>query len=264
VTEILAFSLRSASRPILERSPQGSRRGAGDAFSVAHYPDRLSQIVKEVGNQDGDSCLETYLQLNPHGSSKFFLFQASSSRNKRLPMNVGPFHRAFAGKDYSVGMQGMPSTRMEPDQDRDLHQRFQPVGESHQEEATCRLLSALAKRGIQEWDDRAYGWLRGHLRSASRNQSFNAVFSDGDRLFGYHAGDGSPLGFRRIANGHTTVSGDLMKVGWKQDARPGGYVLAASETVHGSQWQEFEAGELIVFRGGEIVFFDGDYSARAP
>ena len=258
MTEIFAFSLRNASRPRVTVAPNGLRRGAGDAWSVAQFPDKASCIVKQVGHVSPDeSCLENFLELNPHAASRSFMFQASASRNKRIPMNIGPFQRMLNGHDYAVSFQGMPHTRL-INGDNGNHNMFVPVGESHQEDASCRLLSALAKREVTAWSHDDYGWLRSYLRRASRSRSFNTILSDGERTFAYHGGDGTPLAFRRM-NGNPEVECKLMKVDWVHDARPrGGYVIATSQAADGPGWQRFEPGELIVFQNGNIVFFDTD------
>jgi glutamine amidotransferase len=141
---------------------------------------------------------------------------------------------------------------------------FTTIGETDSEHTFCYILDAIADREIDEWTDDDFAYIENLFRSINDGQNtINCIFSDGEYLFCYSDENDHNNGLRYVR--HTQPFGKIELLGAEEkfgsiDIRSNsrttsqtGYIIS-TRILTKEAWTEFDNGELIVFREGEIVY----------
>jgi predicted glutamine amidotransferase len=264
--ELLGMSFNHPVRPKL--SFPGLIKGAWyntDGWGVGYYPEgsRTAQIFKEPYNGDA-SQLAAFLENYERLWTKLFIGHIrKASRSDNVHHNTHPFSRYYGNREWLFCHNGtLPKRKTVPGQ------TYVPIGGTDSELAFCTLLNKMKRQkiksatksrytGFTELDfDYIYKALR-DINGTGRG-SFNVIFTDGVYLFCYR----DKYGARKLNYPHreypfhstllrgTDVEVDLLVTKDGNDDR--GYVIATQE-LSDEEWIAFKYGEMIVFRGGEII-----------
>lgn len=136
---------------------------------------------------------------------------------------------------------------------------FQPLRSTDSERAFCYLLECIEKNiDGDQLNIGDFNWLSGLLQEINRYGKFNCIFSDGKHLFCYHDQKGyRGLYFleRKPPYDRVRLRDEDWEINLAQEKNPKqqGYIIA-TQPLTDENWQNFEPGELIVFRDGEMVY----------
>ncbi|MHA1577962.1 MAG: class II glutamine amidotransferase [Candidatus Thorarchaeota archaeon] len=236
-----------------------------DGWGLAYYRDERLQVIKEA-KAAFTSTLFDFIENYPQ-SKTFISHVRRSTRGEPSYLNTHPFYRhvvtASTTEEYSFAHNGTLTDLT------NLHlESFKPLGETDSEHAFCHILDAITKQKIIHWDQSDFRFLENLLRGINSSaNTFNCIFSDGSYLFCYSDENRHNDGLRFIrhdeAIGHVEIVADDIKLGSIeiQSANIGGlnetdqtgYVIV-TRALTDDAWVEFEPGELIVFKDGEIVY----------
>ncbi|MBB1487070.1 class II glutamine amidotransferase [Oceanospirillum sediminis] len=165
--------------------------------------------------------------------------------------NTHPFSREMWGRYWSYAHNG---------QLKDAKRRFPasfylPVGTTDSEQAFCWLLAQLRLNftdqcAIDPMGKALHGWCE-QLREQG---VFNMLLSNGDYLFVYCSTKLSWI-TRRAPFGKAHLSDVEVTVDFKEETTPDDVVtvIATQPLTDNEDWHTMQAGELIVFRDGEVV-----------
>ena len=236
-----------------------------DGWGLAYYRDEHLQIIKEA-KAAVESTLFDFIENYPQ-SKTFISHVRRSTRGVPSYFNTHPFYRrsvtASAAVEYAFAHNGTLT---------DLSNlplgHFKPLGETDSEHAFCYVIDGIAKREINHWDQADYGFLENILRDINSSvNTFNCIFSDGTYLFCYSDENRHNDGLRFFrhdqATGHVEMVADDFKlgsieiesanIGGINEESQTGYVIV-TRALTDDAWVEFNPGELIVFKDGEIVY----------
>ena len=236
-----------------------------DGWGLAYYRNAYLQIIKEAKSAV-DSTLFDFIENYPQ-SKTFISHVRRSTRGIPSYLNTHPFYRRvhidFQSREYAFAHNGT-LTKLDG---LDLG-RFFPLGETDSEHAFCHILDAITNRQNAEWSDSDFEFLRSLLqRINSPDNTMNCIFSDGTYLFCYSDENRHNDGLRFFKHdqsvGQIEMVADDFKLGSIkiQSANIGGldelsqtgYVIV-TRALTDDAWVEFNRGELIVFKDGQIVF----------
>ena len=236
-----------------------------DGWGVAFYRDHSLQIVKEVGPAVGSSLFD-FVESYPY--SKIFLSHVRRSTcGIKSYANTHPFYRQVrigsSIKEWVFAHNGtlhkMDSLKLES---------FKPIGGTDSEHAFCYIIDTIVKRNITDWTTGDYRFLESLLQEINNHvNTFNCIFSDGDYVFCYSDENRFNGGLRFVRRAHPFGVVDLVRhdeklgmidirnVDLDKHKTPdqAGYIIVTRELTD-EDWLDFETGELIVFKDGEIVF----------
>ena len=232
-----------------------------DGWGVAFYNDGRVQVIKEA-EPAVSSGLFDFVEQYPQ-SQTFITHVRRSTRGVRSYLNTHPFYRllasGFTKHEYAFAHNG---TLLQPEKLK-LGQ-FTPIGETDSEHAFCFILDAISRRNIDEWKSNDFQFVEGILRNINDSQNtLNCIFSDGEHLFCYSDENDLNNGLRFVKQSHPfgrieLVSPDekLGRIDIRSDSKntpQTGYIIS-TRILTKELWTEFEGGELIVFKQGEIVY----------
>ncbi|RMH02216.1 MAG: class II glutamine amidotransferase [Chloroflexi bacterium] len=223
-------------------------------WGLAVYPDNSCQIIKEPIKAE-DSKLSGFLTEYKPFKSKIFIGHVRYSTHGSIShCNTHPFSRELHGREYVFAHNGTIH-----DYQSLPVSRFHPIGETDSEWAFCHLLEQLCHRNITAWNENHFKWLAGVLNNINNHGNFNCLFSDGEYLFCYHD-TGGYNGLRFVHRKppfqiHVMLKDEDVQVDLSREKSQDqhGYVIA-SKPLTDEDWDSFDAGELIVFRSGEMVY----------
>ena len=170
--------------------------------------------------------------------------------------NTHPFRFRFQEKDYIFAHNG---TLKNYKQTLTLN-GFQPNGETDSEHLFCYLLSKIIDRNISSWGNEDFLWFNEVLdKEVCPLGATNCIFSDGNLLFCYRDIKGRKrLNLTHRVSPYEII--DLIDVDFTinlsevKDDDEEGYIIATEPLTNPETWDEFEHGELMVFKEGRIVF----------
>jgi len=252
--ELLGMSFNLSVRPSI--SFRGFRhRGEDnpDGWGIAFYPDEAAQIIKEPIKAT-ESRLSKFLQGYRNLKSKVFIGHVRySTTGPKTYKNTHPFSRELNGKEYVFAHNGTVNDHgsLKPG-------RFKPIGETDSEYIFCHLLSCIEEKNITCWMKEDFNWLAQKLEEINQYGKFNCIFSDGEYLFCYrdkNSHRGLCFVHREPPYGEIELIDEDWKINLVQEKRPGqtGYIIA-TEKLTNEIWQEFNPGELIVFKNGKMIY----------
>ncbi len=235
-----------------------------DGWGIGFYPEgsKSVQIFKEPYTgitSDLAAFLQNYNGLH---ADLFIAHIRKSSRGDNVFHNTHPFSKCYGSREWVFAHNGtIPKKKLLQ------RQTFFPVGDTDSEHAFCTLLSLMKQKriksatrskynGFNEQDiDIIYETLL-EINGTCKG-TFNCLLSDGVYLFCFR----DIRGARKLSYLHreypfsaTTLRNCNFKIDL-QVAKGGndrGYVIA-TEPLSSEDWIPFRYGEMIVFRGGEIV-----------
>jgi glutamine amidotransferase len=232
-----------------------------DGWGVAFYDNTRVQVIKET-EPAIDSKLFDFIEQYPQ-SQTFITHVRRSTRGVRSYLNTHPFYRLLTTEsskhEYTFAHNG---TLLKQEQ-LELTQ-FSPIGETDSEHAFCFILDAISSRKIDEWSKDDFQFIENLLREINDGQNtLNCLFSDGHYLFCYSDENDHNNGLRFIKQTQPFRTVELIS----SDEKLGsvdihsdssitaqiGYIIS-TRILTKEQWTEFDGGELIVFRHGEIVY----------
>ncbi|MHA1638350.1 MAG: class II glutamine amidotransferase, partial [Candidatus Thorarchaeota archaeon] len=143
-----------------------------------------------------------------------------------------------------------------------------PLGETDSEHTFCHILDTITNRLNGEWSNSDFEFLRSLLQKINSSaNTMNCIFSDGRYLFCYSDEMQHNDGLRFFKHEHSAgqiemVSDDFTlgsieiqsaNIGGLDEFSQTGYIIV-TRALTDDAWVEFNPGELIVFKDGEIVF----------
>jgi glutamine amidotransferase len=142
--------------------------------------------------------------------------------------------------------------------------RFIPIGETDSEHAFCHILEAISNRAIDDWSHEDYQFVETLLREINNGKNtLNCIFSDGEHLFCFSDENDHNNGLRFIKQTYPYQEVELASPkenlgvidiqGVSEKKPQSGYIIS-TRILTKELWTEFDRGELIVFKHGEIVY----------
>ncbi|MHA2351701.1 MAG: class II glutamine amidotransferase [Candidatus Thorarchaeota archaeon] len=232
-----------------------------DGWGVAFYYDGRIQVIKEAEPAVG-SRLFDFIEQYPQ-SQTFVTHVRRSTRGVRSYLNTHPFYRqltsGFHKREYTFAHNG---TLLQPEKLK--LKQFSPIGETDSEHAFCFILDAISNRAIVEWKHDNFQFIEDLLREINDGQNtLNCIFSDGEHLFCYSDENDHNNGLRFVRQTHpfrrvelVSSEEELGRIDIHSDSTKTpqtGYIIS-TRILTKELWTEFENGELIVFKNGEIVY----------
>lgn len=231
-----------------------------DGWGLAWYPDESCQIIKEEKPAFG-SKMAQFLKDNDRIKSKIFIshvrgaYVPGSGDTTTRYKDTHPFMRIYKRKEYVFAHNGVLH-----DFKRRLElNSYYPIGNTDSEHAFCHLLGSLRQEGLGRWTPSKFEWVREKLREINELGKFNCVFSDGKYLFCYHdrAGNGT-LNFlkRQAPFGNIRYRDDDFEEISLDEVKNSNHVgyLVSTTKLSNESWKDFEDGQLMVFKGGQIEY----------
>lgn len=226
-----------------------------DGWGLAYYPDRSVQVIKEP-LRSTKSKLAGFIKNYHDIQSKIYIAHVRyKSSGDKSYKNTHPFQRELHGKEYVFAHNG--TLRNYTSLTRGI---YRPVGDTDSERAFCFILNQIHEQDITRWEQKHFEWLWQLLKEINDNGSFNCIFSDGEYLFCYFDANGyNGLCFvqRRFPFGTVCLEDDDYKIDLshkkKKDPSQKGFIIATKRLTN-ERWDNFNPGELIVFRNGEIIY----------
>jgi glutamine amidotransferase len=233
-----------------------------DGWGLAYYHDDRVQVIKEAqsaNNSDLFDFMERYTR-----SQTVIAHVRRSTRGVPSYVNTHPFYRrlktATSDREFAFAHNGT-LTQLEKLQ----FEQFEPLGETDSEQAFCYLLDILSKREVSSWNESDFEVIESTLREINDGlNTLNCIFSDGSYLFCYSDENDHNNGLRFIR--HVAPFGSIELV--SHEDRLGsvelrseissaldqsGYLISTRILTQG-EWTEFNKGELIVFKHGQIIY----------
>ena len=124
----------------------------------------------------------------------------------------------------------------------------------------CFLLGFIREAQIKTWSLNRFVILKRKLQKINEHGKFNCIFSDGEYLFCYHTNSERAPTLRYVRrefsfnNIRYKDSDQEILLEDLKDESHKGYIISTKVLSEGEDWRDFEAGQLIVFKKGEIVF----------
>ncbi len=232
-----------------------------DGWGVAFYQGGRVQIIKEA-EPAVDSGLFDFMERYPK-SQMFITHVRRSTRGVSSYLNTHPFYRHLAigstKREFAFAHNGTFTQ-----QDKLELDEFMPIGETDSERAFCFILDAISKRNVVKWRIDDYRFIEKRLREINDGQNtLNCIFSDGEHLFCYSDENDHNNGLRYVKQSYPyrkveLVSPDdkLGQIDIQSDSNKTtqtGYIVS-TRILTKELWTEFDRGELIVFKQGEIIY----------
>lgn len=252
--ELLGMSFNQAVKPTVsfigfryrgESNPHG--------WGLAYYPDESVQVVKEPIKATG-STLSEFIKNYPQIKSKIFLAHVRySSVGSKSYKNTHPFQRELNGQEFVFAHNGT------------LHNyngletgKFKPVGETDSEHAFCHILHCIEERNINQWTTEDFECLQNKLIEINNLGNFNCIFSEGEYLFCYYDNNSyNSLCFvkRKAPFNIVHLKDEDFEINLSEEKDPSqkGFIIA-TKPITDEPWENYNPGELIVFRNGDIIF----------
>ncbi|MBM4241314.1 MAG: class II glutamine amidotransferase [Euryarchaeota archaeon] len=253
--ELLGLSFKHPITPSL--SFKGFRhRGEKnpDGWGVAFYPDESVQIIKEA-IKSNESSLSKFLENYSKIKSKIFIAHVrESSQGMTSYKNTHPFLRELNSKEYAFAHNGT----LENYKAVLEISSFRPVGETDSEHAFCHIMNCIKDRSINKWINDDFKWLKNKFLEVNSFGKFNCILTDGEFLFCYRDINGSRklhYTYRKAPYNRFRLKDEDLEVNihGEEESGQSGFIIATNPLTS-EKWDSFKFGELIVFKGGKIVF----------
>jgi predicted glutamine amidotransferase len=224
-----------------------------DGWGLATITPTEARITKETIRAD-QSDVSRALRDDPRLTAPIFIGHVRfASRGEVNLKNTHPFTRRINGSDFVFAHNGTLS--MDPLNRRDAG-IFSVDGSTDSELAMCVLLSWMNRDKVDHHD---YARIERFLRDLNATGKLNLLFSDGQRLYGYHDVSGyNGLCWTHRQTPFSPVS--LRDEDWEADLGEEkapdqkGFVIATRKLTDGEDWRNFRPGSLMVFERGDVVY----------
>lgn len=259
---LLAISFEGALAPSFDLRCLHPGKKLPDGWGIGFYPggEPSASVLKEPAPRAGSIRSELVKAWEHLESSVFVLHVRTATWGAISDANTQPFVRSFGGRDYLFGHSGSLKHRLA--MPRAESPVFEPVGSTDTERVFCELLARLAAEGKRNLAEVDPDVLLAFFDELSEHGGMTSVLTDGRDLIVYadRKGDGALFlarvlpPYERVVIGDEELTADLFKRGTK--SRKG--ILVASNPLPPEpgvalDWQQIEAGRLLVVREGAIV-----------
>ena len=222
-------------------------------WGLAAISPTKAQITKEPIRAD-QSDVSRALRDNPRLTAPIFIGHVRfASRGEVNLKNTHPFTRRINGSDFVFAHNGTLSMDQLKGHDTGM---FAVEGSTDSELAMCVLLSWMTRDKVDHHD---YARIERFLKDLNVTGKLNLLFSDGQRLYGYHDVSGyNGLCWTHRQTPFSQVS--LQDEDWEADLPEEkapdqkGFVIATRKLTDGEDWHEFRPGTLLVFDRGDMVY----------
>ena len=224
-----------------------------DGWGLAAITPTEARITKETIRAD-QSGVSRALRDNPRLTAPIFIGHVRlASRGEVSLRNTHPFTRRINGSDFVFAHNGTLS--MDQLNRRDTG-TFPVEGSTDSELAMCVMLSWMTRDKVDHHD---YARIERFLKDLNATGKLNLLFSDGQRLYGYHDVSGyNGLCWTHRQTPFSQVS--LRDEDWEADLGEEkapdqkGFVIATRKLTDGEDWRNFRPGSLMVFERGDVVY----------
>jgi glutamine amidotransferase len=232
-----------------------------DGWGVAYYQNDAMQLIKEA-LPASDSLLYDFIERR--ALSKIYISHLRrSTEGIRSYFNTHPFYRIAhmmgARFEYTFAHNGTVA-----DYQKLPLNKYTPLGETDSEHVFCHILEVLSNVGSSSWTKREYQLLEELLQVMNTPENtLNCILSDGIRLFCYSDIHDHNSGLRYSEyvpviklKDQTKDIGEIRVQTAGNSINTTGIkgVLVTTRAMSEGNWFEFSPGELMVFKGGEIVY----------
>lgn len=253
-----------------------------NGWGVAFYPNKSlnCQIFKEDNMMKASSLLE-FVSDNNLIYSKIILNHIRYLSESESFENTLPFSRELFGQHWTFIHNG--SSTMENYFTRYLKENnnkidFIPMGQTSSDKAFCIILNEIKKHilpeiSIQKKDENIKLICSYDFEELQKNifktcssimnsgTNFNMILSNGEYLFTFFSGYNKLYYLLRDGN---TIKADAIrfknsdiapiKIGLEKDPNEKAYIIASEILTEGEEWTAFKAGEMLVFKNGELIY----------
>jgi glutamine amidotransferase len=224
-----------------------------DGWGLATITPTEARITKETIRAD-QSDVSRALRDNPRLTAPIFIGHVRfASRGEVNLKNTHPFTRRINGSDFVFAHNGTLSMDQLNRRDGGT---FPVEGSTDSELAMCVLLSWITRDKV-DYND--YARIERFLKDLNATGKLNLLFSDGQRLYGYHDVSGyNGLCWTHRQTPFSQVS--LRDEDWDADLPEQkapdqkGFVIATRKLTDGEDWRNFRPGSLMVFERGDVVY----------
>ena len=233
-----------------------------DGWGLAFYKDDRLQIIKEA-NSANNSSLYDFMEKYTH-SRTIISHVRRSTRGIPSYLNTHPFYRrvrtGYIDSEFAFAHNGT-LTQL----DKLQFERYTPLGETDSEQVFCHILDILSERKTKTWTESNFGVIEGKLREINDSKNtLNCIFSDGFYLFCYSDENDhnnglrftkqyAPFGSVELVTHEKRLGSVELRSEIPSALDQSGYLISTRILTQG-EWIEFQEGELIVFKHGQIVF----------
>ena len=231
-------------------------RANPDGWGLAWYPDdKSSQIIKEA-KPAAESPMSKFLTTQNTLKSKIFISHVRiATGTPHVHSNTHPFGRIYNRRDFVFAHNGSLSGF----ENLELS-GYYPLGDTDSEYAFCFLLGFIREAQIKTWSPNRFEILKRKLQKINEHGKFNCIFSDGEYLFCYHTNSERAPTLRYVRREfpfnnirYKDSEQEILLEDLKDESHKG-YIISTKVLSEGEDWRDFEAGQLMVFKKGEIVF----------
>jgi predicted glutamine amidotransferase len=233
-----------------------------DGWGLAFYKEDHLQIVKEPQSAL-NSTLYDFMEQYVH-SKTIISHVRRSTRGVPSYLNTHPFYRhlktEFRDNEFVFAHNGT-LTQLEK-----LHyQRYTPLGETDSEQAFCHVLDIISELESKTWTESDFDKIQESLREVNDGQNtLNCIFSDSSYLFCYSDENDynnglrftrqfSPFGSIELLSPDERLGNIELRSEIPSSLDQHGY-LVSTRILTSEDWIEFNNGELIVFKDGNIIY----------
>lgn len=224
-----------------------------DGWGFAYYPDIAAQIFKEPIKAP-TSDLSEFIVKNKNIQSKIFISHVRyGSKGSISFKNTHPFRRELFAREYVFAHNGTLHN-YELLEMNDFH----PIGETDSEYIFCYILDKIKENRIKKWTKKEFDWLKNLFSEINDLGKFNCLMSNGELLFCYFDKNGyNGLHYvqRKTPFYKIQLKDEDFEINLAEEKSPKqkGYIVA-TQPLTNEKWIKFNPGELIVFKGGKIIY----------
>lgn len=233
-----------------------------DGWGLAFYNDAHMQIVKEPQSAL-NSTLYDFMEQYVH-SKTIISHVRRSTRGVSSYFNTHPFYQhlktEFRDNEFAFAHNGT-LTQLEK-----LHyERYNSLGETDSEQAFCHILNLIYELESTSWTESDFNLIQESLREINNGQNtLNCIFSDGSYLFCYSDENDynnglrftrqfAPFGSIELVSPEKRLGNIELRSEIPSSLDQYGYLIS-TRILTSEDWIEFNNGELIVFKDGQIVY----------
>jgi len=252
--ELLGLAFNKPISPGL--SFRGFRHRAGGnkhGWGLAAITPTKSRITKEPIRADQSAVSQSLRDDHTLAAPIFIGHVRFASRGEVNLKNTHPFTRRINGSDFVFAHNGTLSIDQLNRRDAGT---FLVEGSTDSELAMCVLLSWMTRDKVDHHD---YTRIERFLKDLNVAGNLNLLFSDGQRLYGYHdvsGYNGLCWTHRKAPFCQVSLRDEDWKADLGEDKSPDqkGFVIASRRLTDGEDWRNFQPGSLMVFERGDVVY----------
>lgn len=224
-----------------------------DGWGVAYYQGNSVQIFKEPKKALNSELADFLQNYKSFRTSLLVAHVRSASQGGIIHASTHPFDRELNGRKWVLVHNGNVAI------DKLTLGRFKPLSMCDSEHLFCHILNKIEAKNISQWDKSTFEWVQDMLRETNDAGYMNCIFSDGEHLFVYR--DKGP---HECCLHYIVRKGPYGMVHFKEPNKDVNLGEIYKESTHGvvfatepettEKWVGMKRGQLIVVKGGEIVY----------